>query len=298
MPSLRALLGAGHEISALVCQPDRERGRGRVVAPPPTKALARSAGLDVLQPRRVKDEDQVALLRALRPDLQVVVAYGQILSRAILDVPSLGTVNVHASLLPAYRGAAPVPWALAGGEVETGVTTMLLDEGLDTGPILLQRTTPIGPEETAVDLEGRLAALGADLLLETVTGLDSGSIVPAPQDHEQATMAPLLRKRDGLVEWNWSAERLARHVRAFQPWPGSTTRLAGRAIRILRARPAPGTTSDAPGTIVAVGPEALIVAAGEGTLLRIERVQPESRNAMAAAAFAAGARLLPGRRFE
>jgi methionyl-tRNA formyltransferase len=297
VPSLRALLQAGHQVGALVCQPDREKGRGRVLAPPPTKPVALASGVRVLQPRRVKDEDQVALLRTLGPDLQVVVAYGQILSRTLLDIPRLGTVNVHGSLLPAYRGAAPVQWAVARGESETGVTTMLVDEGLDTGPLLLRRATPVGPDETAPALEARLAALGAELLLETVAGLGAGALTPMPQDHERATLAPLLRKEDGLLDWSWAAERLARHVRAFQPWPGSAVRGQGRTIRILGAGPAPGTTSEEPGTIVAVAPPALIVAAGGGTLLRVDEVQPESRNVMAAAAFAAGARLLPGQRF-
>src|SRR6267143_7154636 len=202
IPSLEALLAAGHDVAAVVTQPDREKGRGRELSPPPLKPVAAARGLKVLQPRRVREPEAVAALEALAPEVQVVVAYGQILPRRVIDIAPRGTVNVHASLLPRYRGAAPVQWAIVNGEAETGVTTMLIDEGLDTGPMLLARATPIGPEETAADLEPRLARLGAELLIETVAGLAAGTLSPRPQDHARATFAPILKKENGRLDWN------------------------------------------------------------------------------------------------
>src|SRR5437762_4365984 len=183
IPSLEALLAAGHDVAAVVTQPDREKGRGRELSPPPLKPAAAARGLRVLQPRRVREPESVAALEALAPEVQVVVAYGQILPRRVIDVAPRGTVNVHASLLPRYRGAAPVQWAIVNGETETGVTTMQIDEGLDTGPILLARATPIGADETAPELETRLARIGAELLIETVDGLARGPIAPRAHDH-------------------------------------------------------------------------------------------------------------------
>src|SRR6185295_18592695 len=199
VPSLAALLDAGHDVAAVVTQPDREKGRGRALAATPAKVLAEQRGVPVLQPRRIKEPAAIDELRVLRPDVQVVVAYGQILPRSVIDIPRLGTVNVHSSLLPRYRGAAPIHWAVVNGERETGVTTMMIDAGLDTGPTLLARATPIGEEETAPELEARLARMGGELLVETIDGLLDGSVHPVPQDHERATLAPLLRKEDGRV---------------------------------------------------------------------------------------------------
>ena len=297
VPSLAALLDAGHEVAALVTQPDREKGRGRALAATPAKVLAERRGVPVLQPRRIKEPAAIEELRTLRPDVQVVVAYGQILPRAVIDIPRLGTVNVHSSLLPRYRGAAPIQWAVVEGERETGVTTMLIDEGLDTGPTLLARATPIGPEETAPELEARLGPLGAQLLLETLDGLERGTLAPRPQDHARATLAPILRKEDARIDWARPAEEIARRVRGLLPWPGTVTTIAGGELKVLRARVEPGTGTDAPpGTVLAVDREGLLVAAGAGTRLRLLDVQPESRRPMAAAAFAAGARLPPGTR--
>jgi len=297
VPSLAALLDAGHEVAALVTQPDREKGRGRALAATPAKALAERRGVPVLQPRRIKEPAAIEELRALRPDVQVVVAYGQILPRAVIDIPRLGTVNVHSSLLPRYRGAAPIHWAVVEGERETGVTTMLIDEGLDTGPILLARATPIGPEETAPELEARLGPLGAEVLLETLDGLARGTLAPRPQDHARATLAPILKKEDGRIDWARPAEEIARRVRGLLPWPGTVTTVAGGDLKVLRARAEPGAAVEAtPGTLVAVDREGLIVAAGAGTRLRLLEVQPESRRPMPAAAYAAGARLQPGMR--
>ncbi|HET8647193.1 MAG TPA: methionyl-tRNA formyltransferase, partial [Vicinamibacteria bacterium] len=222
IPSLQALLAAGHEVAAVVSQPDREKGRGLQPAPPPLKTAALERGLPVLQPRRVREPEAQAALRALGPELQVVAAYGQILPPSVIDIAPRGTVNVHGSLLPRYRGAAPVQWAIAHGETETGVTTMMIDAGLDTGAILLSRSTPIGEEETAPELEARLAQMGGALLVETIAGLERGTVHPVPQDHQRATLAPLLQKEDGRVDWTWPAAVIARRIRAFQPWPGTT----------------------------------------------------------------------------
>jgi methionyl-tRNA formyltransferase len=297
VPSLEALLDAGHDVAALVTQPDREKGRGRAVAATPAKVAAERRGVRVLQPRRIKEPAALEELRALAPDVQVVVAYGQILPRAVIDNAPLGTVNVHSSLLPRYRGAAPIHWAVVNGETETGVTTMLIDEGLDTGPTLLARPLAIGPEETAPELEARLGPLGAAVLLETLDALAARRIVPQPQDHARATLAPILRKEDGRIEWTRPAEEIARRVRGLLPWPGTVTTWTGGELKVLRARAeAEGAGEAPPGTVLAVERDALVIAAGGGSRLRVLEVQPESRRPMSAAAFAAGARLQAGAR--
>jgi methionyl-tRNA formyltransferase len=301
VPSLEALLDAGHQVAALVTQPDREKGRGRALAPTPTKTVAEVRGVPVLQPRRVREPDAQEALRRLAPELQVVVAFGQILPRSVIDVAPRGTLNVHASLLPRLRGAAPIQWAIANGDAETGVSTMLIDEGLDTGPVLLQSATAIDPEERASELEPRLARLGAELLLETVGGLERGSLQPVPQDSSRATLAPLLKKDDGRLEWRRPARELHNRARGFHPWPGAFTSLGGRVVKVLRTRVAEATPTAPgaiPGEVLEVGDEGLVVLCGEGTGLRLVEVQPESRRAMPAAAFAAGARLAPGARLD
>jgi len=225
-----------------------------------------------------------------------VVAYGQILPRSVIDVAPRGTVNVHASLLPRLRGAAPIQWAIANGDAETGVTTMLIDEGLDTGPTLLARATAIGPDETAADLEPRLARLGAIVLTETIAGLAAGTVTPKPQDDTLATLAPILRKEDGRLEWTRPAAALACRARGFHPWPGAWTTFNGALVKVLRARsdaPGPGE----PGVVTLVDRDGIVVGCADGTRLRLLEVQAESRKAMAASAFAAGARLAPGARF-
>jgi methionyl-tRNA formyltransferase len=295
IPCLEALLDAGHEVPALVTQPDREKGRGQALAPPPTKPVAERRGIPVLQPRRVREPEAQEALRRLAPELSVVVAFGQILPRSIIDIAPRGTVNVHGSLLPKLRGAAPIQWAIANGETETGVTTMLIDEGLDTGPTLLARATPIGPDETAAELEPRLARLGAELLLETVRGLEAGTLTAVPQDHGRATLAPILKKEDGRIDWSAPAARIACRARGFHPWPGAFTFHEARLVKALRVREAPGVGPDvAAGTVVGVGPDGVTVACGGRTSLRLVEVQPESRRAMPATAWAAGARLRPG----
>jgi len=295
IPGFQALLDAGHEVAALVTQPDRERGRGQRPAPPPLKPVAERSGVPVLQPLRVREPAVQEELRRLAPELQVVVAYGQILPRGVIDIAPRGTVNAHASLLPRLRGAAPIQWAIANGDTETGVTTMLIDEGLDTGPTLLARATPIGPEETAADLEPRLARLAAEVLVDTVAGLAGGSLSPTPQDHARATLAPILKKEDGWLDWERPAPTLAGRVRGFHPWPGTHTSLGDRLLKVLAARAEAGGPGE-PGVVMAVDREGIVVSCGEGTRLRLLRVQPESRKPMPAPAYAAGARLAPGQR--
>jgi methionyl-tRNA formyltransferase len=298
IPSFEALIEAGHEVAALVSQPDREKGRGRHLSPPPLKPIAEGHGVPVLQPRRIREPAAQEELRRLAAQVQVVVAYGQILPRSVIDIPPLGTINVHASLLPRYRGAAPVQWAIVNGESETGVTTMRIDEGLDTGPILLQRPTSVGAQETAPELEGRLAGLGATLLLETLAGLADGTVHATPQDGSKATLAPLIRKEDGRLDFSLPAEVLERRIRGFHPWPGAFTLLHGQDLKVLRARAEPGpATGGAPlGTVVSLDRDGIVVACAAGTRLRLIEVQPASRKAMPAAAFAAGARLVAGAR--
>jgi methionyl-tRNA formyltransferase len=298
IPSLEALLRAGHEVAAVVTQPDRVKGRGLHPAAPPVKEAALRHGLTVLQPPKVRETNAQDALRALVPQLQVVAAYGQILPQSVIDIAPRGTVNVHGSLLPRYRGAAPVQWAIARGETETGVTTMLVDAGLDTGPTLLSRSTPIGPEETAPELEARLARMGGELLVETIAGLASGAVRPVPQDPARATLAPLLRREDGRLDWTWPAGVVERRIRAFQPWPGTSAAFGGRGLKLWRARVEPGGAGAAPGTVTAIGREHALVACGEDTLLRLLDVQPDNGRRMSAAAFAAGARLTAGDRFQ
>ena len=295
VPSFEAVLLAGHEVLALVTQPDREKGRGQKTSPPPTKPVAEARGVTVLQPRRIREDAALATLRDLRPEILVVVAYGQILPKAVLESAPRGAVNVHGSLLPRWRGAAPIQWAIASGDTETGVTTMLLDEGLDTGPTLLARATPIGAEETASELSARLAAVGAELLIQTLRGLEDGSLLPRPQDETKATKARILNKEDGRLDWSLPAAALACRARGFHPWPGAFTAFEGRSLKALRVQAlAGGDSSAVPGTVMAVDEGGVVVACAGGSRLRLLEVQPESRKAMPAAAFAQGARLRPG----
>ena len=268
MPSLRALHAAGHRILLVVTQPDRP-GHRRRVTPPAVKLAAQDLGLPVAQPERIRDEDVVETLARLKPELGVVVAYGQILPRAVLDVPRRGIVNVHASLLPRWRGAAPVPHAILAGDEVTGVTIMQMDEELDHGPVLAQRETPIGERETAAELAGRLGELGASLLVQTVGGLDG--IQPREQDHAAATRAGKLQKADGELDWNLPAVDLDRRVRAFDPWPGVTLPYAGRRVKVLRGHVGEGGAGE-PGAALRVGSRGVEVATGAGSYV-LEEVQ-------------------------
>jgi methionyl-tRNA formyltransferase len=288
VPTLTAVVQAGHEVLAVVTQPDRPRGRGRHSAPPPVKETALRLGLPVYQPERVRRPEAVEHLRALAPEAMVIVGYGQIIPQSIIDIAPLGIINVHASLLPKYRGAAPIQWAVANGETRTGVTTMRIDAGLDTGDILLKAETEIGPEETAVELGRRLARMGAALLVETLTGLAAGVIVPRKQDNAQATQAPLLHKEDGLIRWDAPGGAIHNRVRGMQPWPGAYTAFRGQTLHIWNARVGTDAPPAVPGRFTRLDPP--LVACGSGALELVE-VQLEGRRRMPAADFRNGQRL-------
>ena len=295
VPTLRALLDSPWRPIAVVTQPDRPSGRGRKLARPPVAELAADAGIAVLQPEHLRAPEAVAAIVALAPDLQIVAAYGQLLPAAVLDAPRYGTLNVHASLLPRWRGAAPIFAAIAGGDAETGATIMLVDETEDTGPILAQRATPIGERETAGELSDRLADLGAALLLETIPRWLAGEIAPQAQDDSLATRARRVRKEAGAIDWSQSAEQIARQIRAYTPWPGAFAALDGQRVRLAAATAERGT--GAVGEIVAVDEDAIRVAAGEG-IAAVERLQRAGKRELSAAEFARGASELVGKRFE
>ncbi len=287
VPSLEACLAAGHEVACVVTQPDRPRGRGQQPAASPVKECALRFGLPVFQPERIRRSEAVDRLRSIGAEAMVVVGYGQIIPQAIIDLAPLGIVNVHGSLLPRYRGAAPVQWAIVNGEPVTGVTTMRIDAGLDTGDMLLKMETEIGPEETAVELGERLSILGARLLVETLDRM--GEIVPEKQDNSLATYAPLLKKEDGMIDWSRAAPSIHNRVRGLQPWPGAYTTLRGQRLHIWKSRPQlRPDRHPAVGHFVTLKPPA--VCCGEGALELIE-VQLEGRKRMAAADFVNGQRL-------
>jgi methionyl-tRNA formyltransferase len=287
VPTLERAAAAGHRILAVFTQPDRPKGRGQRDAMPPVKDAALRLGLDVHQPERIRRPEVVEQIRALAPDAIVVVGYGQILPQAILDIPPQGTINVHASLLPKYRGAAPIQWAVARGETRTGVTTMLLNAGLDTGDILLKWDTEIGSDETAVELGERLATAGADLLVRTLA--DLASIRPEPQDHSQATYAPILKKEDGHIDWTRPGRDILNCIRGFQPWPGCYGFLRGQRLHIWQARPADRTLP--PASLLAEH-RRLLVGCGAGAIDILE-IQMEGKKRMPAAAFLNGFTLEP-----
>jgi methionyl-tRNA formyltransferase len=293
LPTLERLLGR-HEVVAAVTQPDRPVGRGQRVTPPPVKSRAASAGVPVLQPMRLRDPGWPERLAEYRADVAVVVAFGQILPRAVLDVAARGSINVHASLLPRYRGAAPVAWAILRGEAETGITTFQMDAGMDTGDILLQERTSIGPDETAGELAERLARLGADVLDRTLQQLED--LTPEPQDHAAATLAPRLRKEDGWIRLDDSARDLVNRIRACNPWPGAALRGPTGRLVIWRAVMATATVAP-PGVLVPAEHGNLGIATGHGALVPIE-IQPENRKVMSWAEYLRGARLQAGAAFE
>jgi methionyl-tRNA formyltransferase len=287
VPTLERVVAEGHSVLAVVTQPDRPRGRGQNAAPPPVKQAALNLGLPVYQPERVRRPEAVEFLRALPVDAMVVVGYGQIIPQSIIDMAPLGIINVHGSLLPRYRGAGPVQWAILNGETRTGVTTMRIDAGLDTGDMLLKAETAIGPDENAVELGQRLAVMGAGLLAETLAGLAEGRIAAEKQDDAQATWAPLLKKEDGRIDWTRGAQAIHNQVRGLQPWPGAYTSFRGQKLHIWRTRPA-GQAAGEPGRLVNLKPP--LVACGAGGLELVE-VQLEGRKRIAAADFANGRRL-------
>ena len=290
VPTLDRIVGAGHTVTAVVTQPDRPRGRGQQLAPPPVKVAALRLGLPVYQPERVRRSEAVEYLRAQGAEAMVVVGYGQIIPQAAIDLAPLGIINVHGSLLPKYRGAAPIQWAILNGETRTGVTTMRIDAGLDTGAMLLKAETAIGPDEDAASLGGRLAEMGARLLVETLEGLGAGTIIAEAQDPAQATYAPLLKKEDGRIDWTRPAAAIHNQVRGLQPSPGAYTRFRGQTLHVRRARVAVSAMAAGarPGTVASVKP--LVAICGKGALELIE-VQSEGRKRVSAADFANGCRL-------
>lgn len=294
VPTLTALIESPYRPCVVVTQPDRPAGRGRTPRPSAVKVVARAAGIDVLQPDRLRDPEATAALASYGPELQVIAAYGQILRPDVLALPRFGTLNVHASLLPRWRGASPVAAAILAGDAKSGATIMLVDAGEDTGDILTTRAEPIRPDDDAGSLGDRLAALGASLLLETIPAWLAGEIAPRPQDTSRATRARRLRKTQGRIDWTRPAAEIARQVRAFSPWPGATTRLRSDDLRIWRARAEGAGAAEPPGTVIGVG-ETIDVATGDG-LLRVERLQRAGKRAMDAHAFALGERGLAGQR--
>jgi methionyl-tRNA formyltransferase len=291
VPSLDALARAGHALAAVVAQPDRPAGRGHALKEPATKAWARAHGVAVLQPEKVRDGKLAAELSALRPDVLCVAAYGRILGKDLLELAPLGAVNVHGSLLPAYRGAAPIQWAVANGERETGVSIMQMDEGLDTGDVLLQCALPIAADDTAEAIAPRLATLGGEALVEALELLGRGEVVPVRQDASRATLAPILEKEHGRIDWTRPAAEIASRLRGFTPWPGVWTTLDGRTLKILAATPDGAAPAGArPGAARKEAGRGLSVACGGGTALLVARLQPEGKAPQDALAFLNGLR--------
>ena len=293
VPALKALHDSRHAIRLVVTQPDRRSGRGRKQAPPPVKTAALEMGYPVDQPESTRSEAFKYRLAAASPDLLAVVAFGQILKADILRTARRGAVNIHPSLLPRYRGPAPIQRAVIDQAPETGVTTMMLDEGMDSGDILLTRRTPIGPDETAGDLHDRLARIGADLLLETIDGLQSGAVRPRTQDHDAATYAPMLGKEDGHINWTADADAIEALIRGVTPWPGAFTFYGDQRLKIFKARVAHLEADAPPGTVVPGFPDELRVATGEGALSILE-IQSASGKRMDIASFLRGCDLSVG----
>ncbi len=296
VPSLNALLDSGNDVLAVVTQPDKVKGRGRLLSQPPVKDLALSKGIPVIQPRNIRTDSFFEELSLLKPEMIAVVAYGKIIPPAVLKLPPLGCVNVHASLLPAYRGAAPIQWAIINGERRTGVTTMLMDEGLDTGDILLQKETDILDEDNGLTLGKRLSEMGASLLVDTLKGLKAGTVNPRPQAGEPS-FAPPLKKDDGKIEWSLPAKRVFDLIRGTYPWPGAYCYLNGTRLAVLKAKAADNEKTGTPGKIEAIMSEGVLVSTGRG-ILSIMEVKPEGKNSMPAASFMHGRRLKEGAFFD
>lgn len=298
VPSLVALVSAGHDLRRVVTQPDRPTGRSGTPVPPPVKREAEMLGLVVEQPARVRGDAFVERLRAIEPEVLVVVAYGRILSRAVLDVAPHGAVNLHFSLLPAYRGAAPVQWALANGETTTGVTTMKLNEAMDEGDILLQQEVAIGANDHSPALQERLSEVGSPLLVESLARLEAGTIEPRPQDPVKASLAPLLSPADGAIRLELTAREIAGRVRGFDPWPGVWVRRGDKRVRIVEALELPGDGPEDPGRVLELTPEGLILACGKGSRLALRRVQPQGGRVLGVRDAVNGRQILPGDRLE
>lgn len=290
VPCLRAMLDASYEIVGAFTQPDKPKGRGHRVQPPPVKQLALERGVPVFQPATLKDEAVLEQLRALRPELIVVAAYGKILPKAVLELPQYGCINVHASLLPQYRGAGPIQWCVLNGETVTGVTTMQMAEGLDTGDMLLRQETPIGPDETASELHDRLAEIGAEVLLRTLEQLEAGGLTPQSQDDSQASYAPMLSKKLSRIDFTRPARRVHNQIRGLSEWPCAETTLHGKRLKVYRSALVPERTGK-PGEVLPG--DGLLVACGEGAV-RLREVQFEGSKRMESEAFLRGHRVEPG----
>jgi methionyl-tRNA formyltransferase len=294
VPTLQKLVEAGHSVPLVVTQPDRPRGRGMEVSVSPVKEAAIRLGIAILQPAAIKNNTEFRdQLAAIRPDAIIVVGYGRIIPQWMIDLPRLGNLNLHASLLPKYRGAAPIQWAIASGESVTGVTTMRIDAGLDTGDMLMQAELPVAADDTAVSLGPKLAAMGADLMLETLRGLENGEVRPIPQDHSRATLAPILKKEDGRMEFSRSARELFNRLRGFQPWPGAFTIFKEKTLQVHRAQPAEIGARLTPGQIAVEGARLFAGCgkiAGLETALELIEIQFEGKRRMTAAEFINGYR--------
>ena len=291
-PTLEMLVNyPGVEVVGVVTQPDRPKGRGQKLALPPVKELAEKHGIPVQQPLKVRAPEYIEEVRNINPDLIVVIAFGQILPKALLDIPEHGCINVHASLLPRYRGAAPINWCIINGEAETGITTMMMDVGLDTGDMLVKRATPISPDEDAGELHDRLSLLGAETMRETLDLLLAGKLVREKQDDALSCYAPMLKKEMGLIDWNLEPERIRNLMLGLTPWPGAYTYLDGKTLKVCRARV--GTASGTPGTVLRADKTGIEIACNGGSLI-VEELQLEGRKRLPAAEFLAGCRLEPG----
>ncbi len=295
VPALNALHESRHRITLVVTQPDRPRGRGRSVSPPPVKKRALALGYPVVQPERMNDPEFMDRMRSEAPDVLAVIAFGHILHQELLDLPRLGPVNLHGSLLPGYRGSAPIQWAVINGEKETGVTSMLMARGMDTGDMLIRRSTPISAEDTSASLHDRLSAMGAEVMVDTIDGLQAGILVPEPQDNGLATYAPLLKKSDGCLNWEEPAWDLDCRIRGTHPWPGAYTFFGDRRLKIFSARALEMQTDQPPGTVLEGFPDELWIACGKGILAILE-LQGASGKRMKTREFLCGCCVAPGAR--
>jgi methionyl-tRNA formyltransferase len=294
-PTLQMLIDRGEDVIAVVTQPDRPKGRGQKTLPPPVKVLAEKHGIPVLQPAKVRALEFIEVMKEMKPDVAVVVAFGQILPKALLEIPRFGCINVHASLLPRYRGAAPLNWCIINGETETGVTTMLMDVGLDTGAMLVKKSTPIDPDEDTESLHDRLSILGAEALAETLDLLAAGKLVPEKQNDSLSCYASMLKKEDGLIDWNRDAQTIKNKVRGMSPWPGAFTWLDGKLVKIYRVRTKetlPGRVETA-GTVLRADRDGIEVACTDGAII-IDELQLEGRKRLPAGEFLAGCKIAPG----
>ena len=294
--NLSALLTGPDQVVAVVSQPDRAKGRGKKVSPPPTKVLAEAAGIPVLQPAKIKTEEFRNGLLSYQPDLIVVAAYGRILPPSLLELAPMGCINVHGSLLPRYRGAAPIQWAIIKGETEVGVTIIQMDQGMDTGDMLLKAKIAVDPEETAGSLMVKLATLGGHTLLQAIKGLKEGTITPVPQDHSQATMAPMLKKDDGLIDWSRSAKEIECLIRGLDPWPSAFCFLLENRLRLFSPEVVYMESTAQPGTVLYADRRGMLIACGRNAL-QIHELQPEGKKRMSVESFCCGHPIAPGTNF-